>query len=106
MSLYDNLYLNNCWRYENQTFLQKTNVLKFTQQKFERKNPRNKRFIKFFTNVQNASPWLHGTHRNGIPFLAELEQAHQDRWLSRPQVIRVFRSSTDVGRENSVRNLR
>ena len=20
MSLYDNLYLNNCWRYENQTF--------------------------------------------------------------------------------------
>ena len=26
MSLYDNLYLNNCWRYENQTFLLKANV--------------------------------------------------------------------------------
>ena len=54
-------------------FLLKTNVLKFTQQKFERKNQRNKRFIKLFTNVQYASPWLHGTHRNGIPFLAKFE---------------------------------
>ena len=56
-------------------FLLKTNVLKFTEQKFERKNQRNKRFIKLFTNVQYASPWLHGTHRNGrllkfrVPFL-------------------------------------
>ena len=37
-------------------FLLKIDVLKFTQQKFERKNERNKRFIKFFTNVQYASP--------------------------------------------------
>ena len=60
-------------------FLLKTNVLKFTQQKFEYKNQRNKRFIKRFTNVQYASSWLHGTHRNGIPFLAKLEQAYRDR---------------------------
>ena len=33
-------------------FLLKTNVLKFTQQKFERKNQRNKCFVKFFTNVR------------------------------------------------------
>ena len=52
MSLYDNLYLNNCRRYENQTFFLKTNDLRFTQQKFELKNQRNKRFIKLFTNVQ------------------------------------------------------
>ena len=78
MSLYANLYLNNCWRYENQTFLLKTNVVKFTQQKCERKNQRNKRFIKLFTNVQYASPWLRGTHRNGIPFLAKLEQTYRD----------------------------
>ena len=50
-------------------FLLKTNVLKFTLQNFKRKNQRNKRFIKLFTNVQYASPWLHGTHRNGVPFL-------------------------------------
>ena len=37
-------------------FLLKTNVLKFTQQKFEGKNQRNKRFIKLFTNVQYAIP--------------------------------------------------
>ena len=67
-------------------FLLKTNILKFTQQKFERKNQRNKCFIKLFTNVQYANPWLHGTHRNCIPFLAKLEQAYQDRWLSRPQL--------------------
>ena len=67
-------------------FLLKINVLKFTQQKFERKNERNKRFIKFFTNVQYASPWLHGKHRNGIPFLAKLKQTYRDRWLSRPQL--------------------
>ena len=36
-------------------FLLKTNIVKFTQQKFERKNQRNKCFIKLFTNVQNAS---------------------------------------------------
>ena len=65
-------------------FLLKTKVLKFTQQKFERKNQRNKRSIKLFTNVQYASPWLHGTYRNDIPFLAKLEQAYRDRWLSRP----------------------
>ena len=41
-------------------FLLKTNFLKFTQQKFERKNQRNKRFIKLFTNLQYARPWLHG----------------------------------------------
>ena len=45
-------------------FSLKTNVLKFTQQKFERKNQRNKRFIKLFTNGQYASPWLHGTHQS------------------------------------------
>ena len=39
-------------------FLLKTTVLKFTQQKFEDKNQRNKRFIKLFTNVQYASPWV------------------------------------------------
>ena len=79
MTLYDKLYLNKFWRYKNQTFLLKTNVLKFTQQKFESKNQRNKRFVKLFTNVQYASPWLHaGTHRNGIPFLAKLEQAYRD----------------------------
>ena len=56
-------------------FLLKTNVLKFTEQNFERKNQRNKCFIKLFTNVQYASPWSHGTHRNGhllkfrVPFL-------------------------------------
>ena len=54
-------------------FLLKTNALKFTQQNFERKNQRNKRFIKLFTNVQYASPWLHGTHRNGIPFLIQAQ---------------------------------
>ena len=37
-------------------FLLKTNVLKFTQQKFKCKNQRNKCFIKVFTNVQYASP--------------------------------------------------
>ena len=39
MSLYDNLYLNNCRRYESQDFL-KTINLKFTQQKFELKKPK------------------------------------------------------------------
>ena len=29
---------------------------------------------------------LNGTHRNGIPFLAKLEQAYRDRWFSRPQL--------------------
>ena len=67
-------------------FLLKTNVFKFTQQKFERKNQRNKRFIKLLRNVQYASPWLHGTHRNGILFLVKLKQAYRDRWLSRPQL--------------------
>ena len=37
-------------------FLLKTNVLKFTQQKCEHKNQRNKRFIKLFTNVQYGEP--------------------------------------------------
>ena len=59
-------------------FLLKTNVLKFMQQKFECKNQTNKCFIKLFTNVQYASPWLHSTHRNSIPFLAKLKQAYQD----------------------------
>ena len=86
MSLYDNLYLNDCRRYENQTFFLKTNNLKYTQHKFELKNQRNKRSIELFTNVQYTSPWLHGTHRNGIPFLAKLEQAYRDRWFSRPQL--------------------
>ena len=86
MSIYDNLYLNNCWRYKTKLFLLKTNVLKFRQQKFERKNQRNKRFIKFFTNVQYLSLWLPSTLQNGIPFLAKLEQAYRDRWLSRPQL--------------------
>ena len=67
-------------------FFIKTSDLKFTQQKFELKNQRNKRFIKLFTNVQYASPWLHGTHQNGIPFLAKLEQAYRDRWFSRPKL--------------------
>ena len=58
-------------------FFLKTNVLKFKQQKFEHKNQRNKCFIKLLTNVQYASPWLHSTHQNGIPF-AELKQAYQD----------------------------
>ena len=66
-------------------FLLKTNVLKFTQH-FERKIQRNKRFIKLFTNVQYASPWLHVTHQNDISFLAKLEQAYRNRWLSRPQL--------------------
>ena len=52
-------------------FLLKTNVLNFTQQKFESKNQRNKHFIKLFTNVQYASPWLHSTHQNGILFHAK-----------------------------------
>ena len=86
MSLCDNLYLNNCKRYEDQTIFLKTSDLKFTQPKFELKNQRNKRFIKLFTNVQYTSPWLHGTHRNCIPFLAKLEQAYRDRWFSRPQL--------------------
>ena len=30
---------------------------------------------------------MRGTHRNGIPFLAKLEQAYRDRWWSRPQLI-------------------
>ena len=47
-------------------FLLKTNVLKFTQQKFERKNQRNKHFNKIFTNVQYASPWIHGTHQKTV----------------------------------------
>ena len=34
----------------------------------------------------NTIPWLHGTHQNGIPFLAKLEQAYRDRWFSRPQL--------------------
>ena len=67
-------------------FLLKINVLKFTQQKFERKNQRNKRFIKLFTNVQYATPWLHGTHRNCISFLVKFKQVYRDRWLSRPQL--------------------
>ena len=50
----------------------KTSDFKFAQQKFELKNQRNKRFIKLFTNVQYASLWLHGTHRNDILFLAKL----------------------------------
>ena len=67
MSLYDNLYLNNCRRHENQTFFLKTNDLKFMQQEFELKNQRNKRFIKVFANVQYMSPWLHSTHQNIPP---------------------------------------
>ena len=57
--------------------------LSLRSKKFERKNQRNKRFIKLFTNVQYASSCLHGTHRNGFPFLAKLEQAFRDRWLPR-----------------------
>ena len=45
----------------------KTYDLKFTQQKFELKSQRNKRFIKLFTNVSYTSPWLHGTHGNIPP---------------------------------------
>ena len=41
---------------KTELLLLKTNVLKFTQQKLERRNQRNKRFIKPFTNVQYASP--------------------------------------------------
>ena len=67
-------------------FFLKTNDFKFTQQKFELKNQRNKRFIKLFTNVRYTSPWLHGTHRNGTSFLAKLEQAYWNRWFSRPQL--------------------
>ena len=67
-------------------FVLKINDLKFTQQKFELKNQRNKRFIKPFTNVQYTSSWLHGTHRNDILFLAKLKQAYRDRWFSRPQL--------------------
>jgi len=79
-------YLNNCRRYENQTFFIKTSDLKFTQQKLELKNQTNKRFIKLFTNVEYANPWLHGTHQNGFPFLAKLEQADRGRWFLRPQL--------------------
>ena len=39
--------------------------------------------LDFFTNVLYASSWLHGTHRNGIPFLAKLKQAYRNRWFSR-----------------------
>ena len=67
-------------------FFLKAIDLKFTQQKFELKIQRNKRFIKLFTNVQYTSPCLHGTHRNGIPFLAKLELAYRDRLFSRPQL--------------------
>ena len=42
--------------------------------------------LNFFAYVQYASLWLHGTHQNGIPFLAKLEQAYRDRCLSRPQL--------------------
>ena len=35
---------------------------------------------------QIIRPWLHGTHQNGIPCLAKLEQAYRDRWLSRLQL--------------------
>ena len=43
-------------------FLLKTNVLKFTQQKFECKNQKNKRFIKLFTNVQYARALGYAAH--------------------------------------------
>ena len=49
---------------KTKVFLLKPNVLKFTQQKFECKNQRNKRFIKLFINVQYAGPWLHSTHQS------------------------------------------
>jgi len=61
-------------------------ILSFRSKKFELKNQRNKRFIKLFTNIQYASNWLHGTHQNGIPFLAKLEQADRDQRFSRPQL--------------------
>ena len=59
-------------------FFRKINVLKFTQQNLKPKIKEIK-IIKLFTNVQYASLWLHGTHRNDILFLAKLEQAYRDR---------------------------
>ena len=62
-SIYDNLRISITVKdMKTKLFLLKTNVLKSTQKKFERKYQRNKRFIKLFTNVQYASPWLHSTH--------------------------------------------
>ena len=81
--------------------LLKTNVLKLMQQKFECKNQRNKGFIKLLTNVQYASLWLHGTHQNGISFLAKLEQTYRDQWL-----LRLFLYGMCCCFENSVQNLR
>ena len=85
MSLYD---------MKTKLFLLKTNVLKFTQQKFERKSQRNKRFIKLFINVQFASPCLHGTHRNGCQTRTSISAL----MVIKASVIRVFRTFTDVGR--------
>ena len=42
--------------------------------------------IKEINVLLKFSQMLHGTHRNGISFLATLEQAYRDRWLSRPQL--------------------
>jgi len=57
---------------------------------------KKKRFIKLFTNVQYTSPWLHGTHRNGIHFLP-ISNKYIGIMVFKASVIRVFRASTDIG---------
>ena len=39
-----------------------------------------------FSQMFNASPWLHGIHQNCISFFAKLKQTYRYRWLSRPQL--------------------
>ena len=51
MATYTSITVKNI---KTKLFCLKTNDIKFTQQKFELKNQRNKRFIKLFTNVQCA----------------------------------------------------
>ena len=89
MSLYDSLCLNKC-RFENQGSFRKPVILSFRSKNFELKNQRNKRFVKLFSNIQYASLWLHGTHRNGISFLGKLKQAYPYRWVSKPQLSSLY----------------
>ena len=78
-------------------FLLKTNVLKFTLQKFERKNQRNKCFVKLFTNVRCEPLVTWDTSK--LYFISCQTQTNISASMAiKASVIRVFRSSTDIGR--------
>ena len=78
-------------------FLLKANVLKFTQQKFERKNQRNKRFIKL-SQMFNMRALAYTAHIETVFHFLPNSNKHFGIDGYQGSVIQVFRSSTDVGR--------